>query len=658
MRSSILRGCMATACCFFSISITYSQTFEQRRQQYISDALANFNNQAITIQAYEGVAVDQATLNDIIDEMPTRSTIDFAIVQLVRVMMLGNGAYDAQLIPPLNSVPYWINYGDTLRGYWSENHMIMWMSSDWIMHEYTGRTADPTLEQRLKHYLQLKIDYGFYEFFSSTYAPYALSGILNLADFAQDQEIKDLAIGASKRLLRDMLLMANDQGVFYPVAGRNYPGKYESAHGQNHSSLIYLLTGLGPAPLQATHSGGFLATTSIDFSEVTNSWTAELDTLVHLGHTLEEGFVINENLTPLDRTIFQWSSGAYFHPSVVFETASLLVDSNMWEHVDFEPLAVLQGFPLENYPAMSEGLSGISKSSVNCQADVAIFKNGPVTLCSLQDFWKGKVGYQQWPVCANSGTSAVYTASGPVEAVWTDRTPNNANEHLPYVEQSHNVALVMYRPEPLSPIAPFNNKDVALYWVDSDYDEVVEDGLWLIGREANGYVAVRRSCVGEINGVRACETNAGQTWVFVVGNDAMYGSFSNFQSLLSQSEFEETWTINLNGDSVYYASIEFDTISIDYEWGPLLNTGIADVAEDNHFRMWPNPASETIALDLSEFENSVLISVVNNLGQVMYSKSVAVHNQFSLPVSNWSDGIYSVTIRDEKRVASRRFVKQ
>ncbi|MBP9152929.1 MAG: hypothetical protein KBF73_11645, partial [Flavobacteriales bacterium] len=355
-------------------NVLQAQDFESRRQQYIDGSFANPNDHSITIQAYEGITVDQQVLDSIYAEITTRSTIDFAIVQLVRVMMLSNGAFDAEMISVLNSVPYWINNHDTIRGYWSENHMIMWMSSDWIMHEYTGRAIDASLEQRVKHYLNLKINYGFYEYFSSTYAPYCLSGLLNLADFAEDQEIKTLAIAASKRLLKDLLMMTNDQGVFYPVAGRNYPGKYQSAHGQNHSSLIWLLTGLGPAPSDATHSGGFLATTSIDFSEVSDSWVSELDTVYHIGHTLEEGFVINQNLTPLDRTIFQWSSGAYFNPEVITETVSLLVDSNMWHHVDFELLLPLAGFPIANYPGMAEGLSSASKSSLNSEANIAIFK--------------------------------------------------------------------------------------------------------------------------------------------------------------------------------------------------------------------------------------------------------------------------------------------
>ncbi|MFT5019251.1 MAG: hypothetical protein ACI9CU_000631 [Polaribacter sp.] len=657
MRTLAFTLCLSV---FFAPQFLSAQTFEDRRDQYIDSALANPSNHGITVQAYEGVTVDQQTLDDIYAQIQTRSTIDFAIVQLIRVMMLSDEALDIEMIPVLNSVPYWINYSDTTRGYWSENHMIMWMSSDWIMHEYTGRPADATLEQRLKHYLNLKIDYGFYEYFSSTYAPYCLSGLLNLADFSQDQEIKSLAISASKRLMKDLLMVTNDQGVFFPVAGRNYPGKYLSAHGQNHSSLIWLLTGFGPAPSKATHSGGFLASTSIDFSEVTDSWVSELDTVYHIGHTLEEGFVINQDLTPLDRTIFQWSSGSYFHPDVVFETVSLLVDSNMWNHVDFDLLLPLAGFPLESYRGLSEGLSGISKSSLNTQAHIAIFKNDQVTLCSNQDFWKGKVGYQQWPVCANSGTSAVYTASGRVEADWRDRNSNNANEHLPYVEQSHNVALVMYRPEPLTPIIPFYDKEVALYWVDSVYDEIVEDGMWLIGREDEGYVAVRRPCNDYIDGVRACETDGGQAWVIVVGNENIHGNFSNFQAAVTQSQFTETWTINANGDSVYYASIEMDSILIEHYWQPLVNTGIvASVSEKSALPLWPNPAIENVKIGLESFENEVEITVINNLGQTVFSKAVSANQkQFTLPLATWSTGLYSVTISDNENRLTQRLVKE
>ncbi|MFT6210599.1 MAG: hypothetical protein ACJATE_001220, partial [Bacteroidia bacterium] len=118
MNSKIVIG-LATVCLVILSSIGNCQSFEDRRAQYIDSALANPSNHSVTIQAYEGVTVNQQTLDDIYAQMQTRSTIDFAIVQLVRVMMLSNGAFDPEMIPFLNSVPYWINHSDTTRGYWS-----------------------------------------------------------------------------------------------------------------------------------------------------------------------------------------------------------------------------------------------------------------------------------------------------------------------------------------------------------------------------------------------------------------------------------------------------------------------------------------------------------------------------------------------------------
>jgi hypothetical protein len=219
--------------------------YEQRRTDYINHSLSNFSRHTITIQAYMGVPVDSATLHQMVGDIRRTGTVDFDIVQLVRILCLSSGQYNSLILPALDSIPFWMTKGDTLHGYWSENHMIQWMSSDWILHEKYGKAIDANLDNRLRHYLRLKVNYGFYEFFSSVYSPYCLSGLLNLADFAQDTEIKALATLASQRLLKELLMITNDQGVFFPTAGRNYFGKYENAYDQNHNNLIYLLPVLG-----------------------------------------------------------------------------------------------------------------------------------------------------------------------------------------------------------------------------------------------------------------------------------------------------------------------------------------------------------------------------------------------------------------------------
>lgn len=620
--------------------------YTQRKADYVTTCLAAPSGLKLVLQAYQGVPLDNTQLSNKLNSISTGETSDFDIIEMVRILFLTNGTYDAQILPVINSVPYWINYGDTVRNYWSENHMIMWMSSDWLLHEKYGRPIDANLENRLKHYLHLKVDYGFYEFFSSVYGPYCLSGLLNLADFAQDAEIKDLATKAAQRLLKNYLMLTNDKGVYFPAAGRNYPGKYESPYNQNHNNLIYLLTGLGDAPTNASAAGPFLASSTIPVDSIINSWVPVLDTLYHVGHTLQQGFVLNSTQAHADKVVFQWSSGAYFHPDVVFETVQLLNDSNMWHHVDFSLLQPLSFFPDTSFPAMSQALSCISESSVICGEDIAIYKHNSITLSSIQNFWKGKVGFQQYPCVANVGTTAVYCGSGTVYPNWDDRSPDNQNTHLPYVEQHKNLALLMYRPEPTPDlIGPsFANKDVALHWNDADFDEIAEDSLWILGRQDQGYVAVRRSCIDTINGVRACHTNVGQSWVIMVGDSGLYGTFDNFKNTVHQSVFNEDWYYNYTDSQyVYYAQIIMGNDTIDYAWGvdSTLATGVKEVA-DMGIKVYPNPANDVVRIS-TDYKGNCKAELYSISGQMVYSYAGPAQN-IEVPIGALATGLYAIKL--------------
>jgi len=636
---------------FIQVSFLYAQNplaYEQRRQAYITNGLANGGNDKLSLQAYQNVPLNNVALTNKLNSISTGETSDFDIIDMVRVLFLTNGQYDAQILPVLNSVPYWVNYNDTVRNYWSENHMIMWMSSDWLLHEKYNKPIDANLEARLKHYLQLKIDYGFYEFFSSVYAPYTFNGLVNLADFAQDTTIKNLATQAAQLVLKEFLVLTNDKGAYYPAAGRNYPNKYNEPYGANHNSLIYLLTGFGDAPNNASLAGSFLVTSTLPVADVINSWQPLVDSVYTIGHTLQEGFAINSAMAATDKTVFQWSSGAYFHPDVSQQTGILLTDSSLWNQVDFAVFQPLSTLPLSGIQYFSEILSFISKSTVISGQDVVIYKHNAITLSSIKDFWKGKVGFQQYPCVANVGTTAVYTASGQVFPDWEDRNDKTQNTHLPYVEQHQNLALIMYRPEPTDPIVgpDFDYKDVALRFNDSAFDEVAEDGLWLLGRQADRYVAVRRSCIGEINGVRACPTIGGQTWVLMVGDSILYNSFTNFKNIVNQAEFTEEWYYDsLTAQNVYYAKIEIDSTTIDYAWGrDSVTVGVDEnLASAIGMSIYPNPANDIITIKTQNIQGPSKVELYSISGQLVYS-TITTTQQLQIPVNNLNSGLYAVKL--------------
>ncbi|MBS1625671.1 MAG: T9SS type A sorting domain-containing protein [Bacteroidetes bacterium] len=644
-----------------------SPAYEQRRTDYIDTSLAHFDTDALPIQAYRGLPLDTAGLHYILDHIRTDGDADFRIVQMVRVLFLTQAThqYDSVILASVNSVKYWINYGDSIHVYWSENHMAMWMGSDYLLQQSYGRPVDTLVRSRVLHYLQLKNQYGFYEFNSSVYLPYCLSGILNLADFATDPQIKALATSAAQKLMSDYLLrMTNDKGTFFPTAGRNYYGKYETPYGQNHNNLIWLLTGMGPMPDNASHCGAFLATSDIPVDTVSNSWRPTLDTVFQNGHSLAASFAINEGQDTIARIIFRWSGGGYFMPSVVLGSGAMIADSGLWNNYTFQSFRQLSGLPLSLYPQLSQSLNVISYSSLIMDARLAEYKHNSVTLSSTQDFFKGKVGFQQWPCVANVGTTAVYTASGPVYANWEDHSEDNANYHLPYVEQHHNVALLMYRPQPVPDLIPYHNTDVALHWNVADFDQSVNDSLWFVGRQGSSYAAARMYCIGQIDSQAACHyTTDGSAYVIVVGDSTLYGSFQNFQTLVHNSRFSDSrYYDSVNHLSVYQAQITFDTISISYAWGidSTAPNGIRDLSAPAALHVYPNPATDQVTVTLADHAATATLQVTDLMGRVVYSYDGTLQTGTALHIDTkaWPQGMYILTGDSPQGRYTQKLVKE
>lgn len=634
--------------------------FTARTQAYRDTALAHPGSDAMPIQAYSGVPVDSAALHAMLAGVATGETSDFQYEQLVRILLFAPGVYDSAILPIMLPVKYWVNSGDTLDCYWSENHMAQWMSSHWLMHEYFGVPADANLRARLVHYLNLKIQYGYYEFYSSVYNPYCLAGLLNLADFSQDTVVKNLAVQASIVLMKDFLTLTNDKGVSYPTAGRNYSDKYDQPYGQNHNDVIWLLSGMGPEPGGSSHCGAFLSTTTVPVDSVIASWVPVLDTVYYRGHSLDQGYAMNSALDSLDRIIFQWSAGEYFNPEYALESFVMITDSNLWHNSVFSVFLPLSTLPQSAIPSISANLSVASYSSILCTDTIAVYKHNSITLSSVQNYWPGKWGYQQYPCVANVETTAVFTASGVVDSVWGNRSATNENDDLPYVKQSKNVALEMYWPLPKSALLGVSNPTVSLHWRAQDFNEIRNDGNWLLGRQDNNYVGVRRSCVGMVNGVWACETFSppGQSWVIMVGDSATYGSFNNFQAVIDSSVLTETWHLDSAAQQeVYTANLIIDGQTIQHTWtrDSAISTGIQTIGRDaSGLAVYPNPANTTINVSLENTPQNGRIEVYNMVGELVY-QSTLNDRTTSISTKQWSDGLYAVRVSTDAGAISQSF---
>ena len=366
------------------VAIVEAKDYDTRREELIVSALStpDTNPTGIApIQAYVvGETVPQSSIDALLENITTDPKADFRIVQLLRIMLL-DPSYTSQILPTLSSpsLKYWLTPDDDVRVYWSENHHSMWMSSAWLLQEQFGvDVQDATLKTRLTTYLQVKIQYGFYEFGSTLYLPYTLTGLLNLVDFCQDATIQDLAAQAALRLLQDILLLVNSEGVLFPAAGRNIVRMYLIPYDSNYNSIVWLLTGLGEQPKTVYHVGAFLLSSTLDVSSL--EWTPTTNTVLNIGHDLDSTDTIYKDLTRVDRTLAQWSFGGYFHPDTIDDTRALLDSYDLQDHEEFEQFQAFTSLPsgIANLGILEQ----ITKSTVIVKEQIRVFRDGPVTLSS------------------------------------------------------------------------------------------------------------------------------------------------------------------------------------------------------------------------------------------------------------------------------------
>ncbi|MCP4132522.1 MAG: hypothetical protein GY754_16230 [bacterium] len=544
---------------------------ELNKALHRTHVLKNPGENGQIVLAYAGKDLDQAYLDNMLESARSSYNADFTIVKLVRILHFTD-KYDDQILPVLKAKNYWLKKNEVDNCYWSENHMIMWMSSAWLLRQREGWQMGSTLEQRLHHYLDLKLEYGFYEFFSTDYAPFTLTGLLNLADFAEDEEIREKATLAAQRLLTGMLKLVNSKGACFPAAGRNYSEFYTNAWGRNYNKLLYIVTGKGEAVTSASHSSVFLATSGIDISGVADSWTPTLNTTYSFGHGLGDSSV-HSGLNRQDRTIFQWSAGGYFHPDVADDTTYTADYYNIAEDKLGGFISELPNFP--DWMSLFGAKIGatFSRSSCISQATIDIYRNNGSVLTSIDNYYPGYFGWQQWPWMATVDDIAVWTQSGPVKADWADRSRMSANSHLPYIKQEDNVALIVYWPNTEISIADklgvnALDRDVSLYWPTEKFDETMEHGRWIIGRKGDSYVAVFRDGGKTKHGYYYSDANGGrQTWGAVVGNSDTHGSYSEFVDMIKDSSYKITYKWSWSKwKMVYYTRLSVDGKSISKTW--------------------------------------------------------------------------------------------
>ncbi|MCP4124889.1 MAG: hypothetical protein GY751_24370, partial [Bacteroidetes bacterium] len=592
----------------------YLADFRQRQADYIDiqDLSADDSDKESheVLRNFLGLPLDEAMLSESLAELPGKKNLDFRLIELIRIMA-DSDDYDDMILEAISGIPFWQDEDvDGKHVYTSENHVLMWMSSGWLLYEFEGwevAGGHEALRERLVRYLEVKNEYGIYESLSQTYTRFSLRPLLNLYDYSQDEEIKELAGKAALIMLNDIVMVTNDLGLPVAPDARAY-GVGVSINRQI-SQYAAMITGLGDLTYGDGSDIDFFATTTLDVSSVTRNRMDVLGSEVNLsytwGHSVYDVDTIWEGLDQRDKVIFAQSGGAYAHPELLDDILDVYLDPVAGLNFFFEDLITDSNLTDDMVDMagvlLTETSAPFTTSSIIMKKTMDLYRHGNVQLASLQDFHAGNAGWQQQPWKATTGLSVVTTRTGSGEGGWKAGGQEQMNTHLPYIRQNENVALILYKAAmelrfmddvvstvDFIPVDDFETAPVNLIWPEEDFDETSSYGNWLFGREGDGYVAIYRHCTGtktfdnddgEEVELYSCSAEE-QVWAAVVGNAETHGSFTDFIFTISEAKMKSKWYWSwAKTRHVWQTTLEVDGKTLSYAW----EANVDDLTDDE---MW------------------------------------------------------------------------
>ncbi len=573
--------------------------FNERCKKYISDNKIGKSTYTLPLLAKNKESLPLNLVDKLFEEYDgwtkkIKSSEDFTMTLMIRVFYLlpenslERQNYFDRLTKAWKDTDFWIKPDETKQCFWSENHMICYLSTAFLWGQVGGKLQPVdknTIENILRKFLNVKIKYGFYEAFSQVYNMYTFSAILNIYDFThENSEWKLLAKQCMDKLVKQFVSVTNSTGGVYCSAGRTY-NKFKTDNSNlNFNKFLYLYTNLNKeSGLSAV--GSFIASSSYfpDIEIFAQNYTSNYENIITISHSPEEFKFIYQELALRDRTMYQWSAGCYFDQYQVSDTIKILTDYNLWNHSHFSLdnySTIIKLFPVSLLSSSSNKIQAFTEGSMLCNMKYHIYHHDDVILTSIENYNYGKLGAQQFPWVANVGNVPVFTQAGKIVQVG-NLNEAIGNSSLPWVVQSGPMALIVYQPDSLlKKMSGRADLDLNIYlnWPLNLFDEQTEINNWHFARKENNYIGVLSShkLVVRDGGDEIFNDNIDRCgWVVIVGTSSQYNDFIQFQQVLINGVYASFKLVDkkstgffsfLNNETEYVCEAKFGPYSATINW--------------------------------------------------------------------------------------------
>lgn len=504
--------------------------------------------------------------------------------------------------------------------YWTENHQIMFLSSEYLAgqlypdeifsnSQMSGREKMDHSRPRILQWLSLRYKTGFSEWLSHVYYDEDITALLNLVDFCCDEEIAFKAKDVLDLLIYD-LAVNNFYGTFTSSHGRSYGNEKKNALVESTIDTAKLLFGMGIFSGSDNMSSVTLALSPkyklppVIYEVAQDMKRPEMINRQRMGIKIEEVEKWGLNYKDLDSGMVFLSLEAYTHPRTIALTMKMFDTFRWWENQFFDMFKTkkklidgLRKFNLLGLFAriFEKDITRNTREEVNLYT----YRTPDYMLSAAQDYRPGYGGDQQHIWQATLSPNAVCFTTHPGNREESSSGYWVGSGTLPRVAQVKNVLIAVYKTSRMPGIYMTNKLFFTHAWFPRDsFDEVVEEKGWVFGRKGNGYIALhsQNRYIWQVEGDEAgCEIIADglrNIWICEMGRREVDGAFSSFINKVAGA------SIKFKGLNVTYHSPSQGILEFGWH-GALKQQGKA--VELSGYPRYDNPYSK------AEFPLSTLI---------------------------------------------------
>jgi hypothetical protein len=392
---------------------------------------------------------------------------DFRLVNLVRIIYdFGNKIspdYKKKIQDVLFNFRYWLDEpGENSICYWSENHQILFASAEYLIGQkypnvifpnsgLTGSQHMAKAKTRILDWLTMRWNYGFTEFYSNVYYKEDIAALINLIDFAADEEIVKKSQIIMDLLFYDVATQSS-KTMFISVSGRAYEMNRKGGYDATLGGLTQYYWG-NRAKIGAGMMYGLMVTSNYELPQVLKEIAQDSSNVIikqsnglNISELKAEGLYDTETRS----LMMQWGMEAFVNPDVVRNSLSHIRSYNMFSNdfigdfkiLDFSLLRLLH---LE--PFFVKIINPQYVGTAIQKGNTYTYKTKDYSIYTVQNYQAGDYADQHHVFGMNiKNHFSIFHCHPSVEKDVKIQSPNYwvGYGHLPHSVQYENVNLSIY----------------------------------------------------------------------------------------------------------------------------------------------------------------------------------------------------------------------